>query len=62
VRTHEASVDVLIPGSLSVGVRSAAQSIMASMRSVWSGRTWLEAPATHSQTVSKVINHSLSYP
>ena len=33
-RAQEESVDALSPGSLSVGVRSATQSIMASMRSV----------------------------
>jgi len=34
VRAQEESVDALSPGSLFVGLRSATQSIMASMRSV----------------------------
>ena len=53
VRAQEESADALGPGSLSVGVRSPTQSIMASMRSVgtygWEGHGQKLQPHNHKQ-------------
>ena len=63
VRAQEESVDALSPGSLSVGVRSATQSIIVSMTS--GGYGWegvIEAPTTQSQTIFKSRTHDLFRP
>jgi len=58
VRAQEESVDALSPGSLFVGLRSATQSIMASMRSV--GIVGQDMVRSSSHTITNNITFTLS--